>query len=120
MSEKRKDPGIKSACGKGTISRLTHLGWAYDRKKANNGSCVYIERSKPEASVPAFTFDEWAAKGFRVIAGQKSHSRNRQGVAVFLPDQVQPAARKPKRSRKPRAERRVKKHFPVDAPPPWA
>lgn len=34
------------------------------------------------------TFDEWKAKGYHVIKGQKATGRNSKGVATFMSSQV--------------------------------
>jgi hypothetical protein len=35
------------------------------------------------------TYDEWKHEGFRVLAGQHAHYRNRYGEAVFTRDQTE-------------------------------
>ena len=35
------------------------------------------------------TYDEWKHQGFRVLAGQHAHYKNRYGEAVFTKDQTE-------------------------------
>jgi hypothetical protein len=47
-----------------------------------NGNGVRQEQEK-------LTYDEWKHNGFRVLAGQHSHEKNRYGEAVFYRRQVE-------------------------------
>lgn len=46
------------------------------------------KKQKPEPVIEVFTFDEWKARGFHVNKGEKSTSRNADGVCVFTRQQV--------------------------------
>ena len=125
----RSDTGIRSASGKGTISRTESLGWAFKNNKQDPDGCVYIEKTAKEPATKSsepgcFTFDEWSAAGYRVCKGAKSRSRNADHVPLFGLDQVWTSDKKarPPVAKKPSKKPSKSTPVPKSCPPvkqPW-
>lgn len=55
-----------------------------------------MDKPKPDSAMTGKTFDEWKAKGYHVIKGQKASGRNAEGKATFNDRQVEKFVDRPR------------------------